>query len=227
VSPPPSGAASCGALSIHVQTKASCGLAFSGGAGLDAEGFIHARACTTYQNGPTCREPVPLGCHRILAMTRLGAGHIIGWCDSTTLGELLAQMDAFTYLGATAAPRVASVGRCPPKLPGVPGATYLGLSLPDAYASSPEALAADWDALVVCSAPGELGGPWQTSLLRYVRDLGKGAFFQYDYILPPDASVPDLVAMNAITGEAGFVFEPIDLEWAPLGVDLPCVADYP
>src|SRR5262249_26505927 len=123
-SPAPPGSSSCGDLSLHMQTQASCALGLADGASLDGEGFIQAHVCKTFPGGPVCREPGPRDCHRVLAMNRFQAGHVMGWCDGTTLGALVGGMDAFAYLGATDAPRVASVGHvypCPPPLQGLPG----------------------------------------------------------------------------------------------------------
>jgi len=220
----------CGPLAFQVSTEASCSIALSAGASADAEGFIAAEVCHPCTLQEACDPTEHRACNRMFLMNRFGAGHIIAWCDATTLVTLLGRFDAAGYLGRTTSPRVASVGTmwpCPPLSSDIPGATHLGATLPDLYASDPEALAASFDVLIVCGSPGEGGGPWQSTLLSFVRDLGKGLLISEDYMLSCEPMGPDLLAVNEMTKEAGFVFEPIELTWAPLAVDLACVADYP
>lgn len=224
----PTPSASCGPLAFRIETEAACAIDLAAGASLDAEGFMtaNARECDPCGPDPGCVNATKTHCNRIFTMNRFGAGHIIGWCDSTTLDRLIAELDALTYLARTNTPRVALVGAGYPCPNADEWGEYLGETLPD-DALDPASLAAEWDVVIACGALSGADGVWQATLQSYVRDYGGGLLVVEDYKLACAANQASLVALNALTEPAGFLFMPIDLEWAPIEVELPCVADYP
>jgi hypothetical protein len=230
---PPCGAApgqqpneSCGPLRLHLATQAACEIARTGC--LDAEGFVSVQVCKGCTGNNRCgKEPVDV--HRVFAMGRFGTGHVIGWCDTTSLVSLLGSFDAIGYLGRGATPRVASIGQYPCGPEGaslLSGARYLGAALPESYADG-SALATDWDVLIACGARSDFGPRFETTVLSFVRDRGKGFLAVADYVCPGAAPPPAFAQMNAVTTGAGFVLLAENLGDGPGEVDVSCVADYP
>jgi hypothetical protein len=130
----------CEDIAFTIQTMQSCAISILDGFEMDAEGFIELS-----------------GEHRVFAMDRWGDdGHVIAWCDSTTINALLEAFNVTGYLGQVDEPVVASFGDyylCNPA--GLPGympdyVNYLGEDLPAEYQGHPEMMAADFDVLIMC-----------------------------------------------------------------------------
>lgn len=221
--PPP--AVSCAPLQANLTVAAACSIARPACAPVDAEGFVSVPTC------PGCgidqcddSDSAP---ERVLVMNRLGKGHVIGWCDSTKLVWLMEQIEAVRYLGQSAAPRVASLGKYPCNhIDGIPGATHLGPALPAEYGDG-ASLAADWDVLVACGADADFGAAFAPAVLSFVRDHGRGLLAVSDYVCDSAKIEPAFEQMNAITSQAGFVFEPVNLGYGNGELVAGCVADYP
>jgi hypothetical protein len=224
---PPSDGGACGPLSFHLGLEEACTISLIDCAPIDAEGFAMAVpwdcALEGYPTGPWSS-------YRVFAMNRMGRGHVLGFCDSTVLTELVVKMDAFGYLGQTAFPRVASLGGgYPCGDGGIDGVTFLGETLPAKYGDA-AALAADWDAIVLCGANesfAKLDPAWAPLLVSFVRDLGRGLLAALDYTCSGKAHHPNFEIMNSIVSQAGFTFDIDDIYTGHLSVDLPCVTDLP
>lgn len=207
----------CGDLAFSLSTYQSCSLGTISGTELDGEAFISMGG----------QE------HRVLAMDRWGSGHLIAWCDASTIGDLMLAFDAAGYLAQKAEPRIASFGNLPTCQPGflqpisIPeSVTYLGAELPVEYIGNAAKLAADWDALVFCGYHTE----WNTSLASliqaYVTEYGRGLLAAMDY-LGYDIQPTDFEQMSAVTGPSGVIFNPISLDWADAtaNVAIECIPD--
>ncbi len=196
---------------------------------VDAEGFI-SFACPGLQtscDGGALASQAPFS---VLALTRFGRGHVIAWCDSTNLDQLLKKFDVTEYLGGRANPRVAGLG---PGWPCAYGsfsnapAPYLGKELPAKYVDG-AALAADWDAIILCGMAGGsttgVRAEWAPMLQEFVRDQGKGLLAVMDYG-DDSAAAPWFDSMNAIVQPTGITFRPVNLGWSTMTVDAECVPD--
>ncbi len=208
----------CGALNFTIGTQQSCSLGLEPGAALDGEGFISLGGQQ----------------HRVFALDRWGKGHIIAWCDATTLPELLAAFDVMGYLGGVPAPRVASFGDdhlCEPgKLGNHPlpkSIEYQGDDLPAKYKGNAAALAADFDVVIFCGFRQGWPNPWVQEVGEFVSVYGKGFLAVMDY--EGVVTAQDFANMSAITKPSGIVFNPLNLAWAPsaISVNLECVPDLP
>jgi hypothetical protein len=104
---------------------------------------------------------------------------------------------------------------------------YLGLNLPAQYQGNAAGLAADFDVVIFCGF--RMGWPydWSAEIGEFVSQHGKGflAAMDYEGVVEPD----DFTNMTQITGQAGIVFEPLNLAWAPssTSVSIECVPDLP
>jgi hypothetical protein len=196
----------------------SCAIEILPGFVMDGEGFIEIQG-----------QP-----HRVFAIDRWGSGHVVAWCDATTLPDLLAAFNVVGYLGQVANPRVASFGDdylCRPG--GIPGhplpdtIEYQGLDLPAQYQGDPAALAADWDVIILCGFRMPWSYDWVAEIGAFVTNYGKGflAVMEYESL----AFDTDFQNMSDITSPAGIVFQPLNLDWAPASaeVSLDCVPDVP
>ncbi len=208
----------CGKLEFKIDTKQSCSIGLEPGATVDGEGFISLAGQQ----------------HRVFAMDRWGKGHIVAWCDSTTLPELLAAFDVTGYLGQVPTPRVASFGDdflCEPgKLPQQalpPSIQYQGKDLPAKYKGNSAALAQDFDVVIFCGFRQGWPNPWVTELGEFVSLHGKGLLAVMDY--EGIVHAQDFSNMSAITQPSGIVFNPLNLAWAPsaTNVSIECVPDLP
>jgi hypothetical protein len=216
----------CSPLHVDLAVREACEIARPGDAPVDAEGFVSVQSCSTSECSTADKCGGPYEPHRVFVMNRLGAGHVIGWCDSTTLIDLMGEIDAADYLGQMDEPRVAAVGDypCGPGPTGIPGVTYLGEALPSGYEDG-AVLATDWDVLIACGWRSDFGDAFAPAVLTFVREQGRGLLAVSDYMCA-GAPGPALAQMNAVTGQAGFVFEPEDLGWGNGDIDLNCVRDY-
>jgi hypothetical protein len=212
-------ACQCGSVDFTVATRASCSIGLVAGAKLDGEAFIDTGG------GP----------QRVFAMNRWGKGHVIAWCDSSTTAGMMEAFNAVGYLAQTSKPRVASFGNLPTCKPGeltptsMPmDVTYLGAELPAKYTGDASALAADWDAIVFCGFHTVWDPGIAALIQRYVAELGRGYLAVMDYH-GFDITSTDFVNMTAISRPAGFVFNPVTLDWADLtaSIKLDCVPDLP
>jgi hypothetical protein len=204
----------CQQVRATIETKASCSISVLPGFTLDGEGFLVAG-----------------GKHRVLAMDRWGKGHVLAWCDSTELRQLLGAFKVTQYLGQTAAPRVAVFGNTWCETALGPELPYLGKTLPRSYLSDPEALARDFDVLVFCGygQSGPRGVDHAPALVPFVEKLGKGLLVAMDYKNPPSGSGPieqvDFDQMNALLQPSGIQFDGVYLDWGPAPIALDCVPD--
>jgi hypothetical protein len=199
--PPASGA--CEKLELNFSTQQACTIGVLPGQAVDGEGFITVNS----QN------------YRVLTLNRYGYGHLIGWCDATTVRDLLGQQAISKYLGQTATPRVASFG---PSVLCEPGAnpsslyanqaTYLGAQLPAQYVGNPAVLAQDWDVVIFCGMY-EWTNDWSSTLQPYVQCMGKGVLAVMDY-RQSGANAADFTNINSVVAPAGFAFEPASIDWA-------------
>lgn len=207
----------CGELRFAIETKQSCSMDVLPGHELDGEGFIEVGGKS----------------HRVFAMDRWGSGHVVAWCDGTTLPLLIDAFDAMGYLSQSATPRVASFGDstlCNPAY-SVEGkslpAEYLGQTLPDGLGQDPAQLAAAYDVVVFCGFRIPWNPAWASTLSRFVTEYGKGLLVVMEYeSLATDA---DFASMSAVTRGAGIVFNPLSLPWTPATsyIDAECVPDLP
>ncbi len=208
----------CYSVEFSIDTMQSCAMSILPGFEMDGEGFI--------QLGGTD--------HRVFAMDRWGTGHVVAWCDGTTLPQLLEAFNVAGYLGQVPSPRVASFGDaylCQPG--GIPSnpvpdwVEYQGLQLPVQYQGDPAGLAADWDVIILCGFRRSWTYNWADDIGSFVADHGKGflAVMEYESLANDD----DFTSMSLITSQDGIVFEPLNLEWAPASaeVTLDCVPDVP
>ena len=211
----PSSGGQCETLNFSFSTQQACTIGVLPGAQIDGEGFITVDGTD----------------HRVLALNRLGAGHVIGWCDGTTTRELLQHQVLVKYLGQMQAPRVASFGRSVLCQPGAnpssiePNqATYLGESLPAQYVGDPAKLAQDWDVVVYCGLY-EWSTDWSSTLEPYVSCYGKGVLGVMDY-RDSAQQASDFDNINVLMAPAGFKFEPTSIDWASgSGQFAECVPD--
>jgi hypothetical protein len=212
----------CGKFHFTIDTKQSCSLSVLPGFKVDAESFIRLEGKD----------------YRVFAMTRWGKGHLVAWCDATTLGSLLAAFRVEEYLGQRVSPRVASFGDkylCRPgalATSGVPrlpdSITYLGETLPEGYLDDPASLAADWDVLVYCGFRVPMPQDLPPALVPFVERDGKGLLAVMDYMGPAvGITTADFDRMNAVTAKAGIQFDSNNLAWAPASTEvvLECVPD--
>lgn len=233
--PPP--ANECAPLHLTIDIKESCALTRPPACEpLDLAGYAPF-TCPFGDSGVPCANTGP-GPQQVFAMNRFGAGHVVAWCDMTSLFDsaeygkgLVTLAPIFRYLGRTANPRVACVGDCW----GLP-VTSLGSSLPNKYVGSAGALAADWDVIVVSGAAstyvtyatyGYIEPAWAPTFRSFASDYGKGLLVVADYT--PTCRTPADVydAINAITEPAGIRFMVVDLGYATMTIDAGCVADLP
>jgi len=206
----------CGKFQFTIATMQACSLSVLPGFRVDAESFIEVGGQQ----------------HRVFAMTRWGKGHLVAWCDSTTLPELLGAFATTAYLGQSASPRVASFGYrylCQPgalaniKLPA--SITYLGEAIPDRYLGDPKALARDWDVIIECGYGMSMPRDWAALLVPFVTQEGKGLLAAMDY--EGAVTREEFDRMNLVTAGAGVAFNPLNLPWAPASTEvvLDCVPD--
>ena len=208
----------CGKLEFTIDTKQSCAIQIQPGFQVDGEGFISLAGKN----------------HRVFAMDRWGAGHIVAWCDGTTLPQLLSAFDVTGYLGQLDSPKVASFGDdflCEPGKLGGHGLptsiSYLGKDMPTKYKGAATALAQDYDVIIVCGFRIPWTNDWSVELKDFVELHGKGLLAVMEYESLADAN--DFQNTSKITSPAGIVFEPLNLAWA-LGaksVSIDCVPDLP
>lgn len=213
----PDSGCECESLQFSIDTQQSCALSILPGFEMDGEGFIEIGGTP----------------HRVFALDRWGSGHVVAWCDATTLPLLLDAFDVTGYLGQVPDPRVASFGDhylCDP--PGAAGGLpmtiqYQGDDLPAQYRGDAAALAADWDVIILCGFRMTWAYDWVQELGAFVSTHGKGllAVGEYESL----ATTTDFQNLSNITSPAGIVFEPLNLPWAPAAaeVSLDCVPDLP
>lgn len=208
----------CGKLEFAIDTKQSCALSILPGFAMDGEGFIQLAG----QN------------HRVFAMDRWGKGHVVAWCDSTTIPELLSAFDVRGYLGQVDQAKVASFGDdylCQPgKIPSqaLPSwIQYLGPDLPAQYQGNAALLAQDYDVVLFCGFRIPWATDWSQEIGEFVSVHGKGFLAAMDY--EGVVEQQDFDNMSKITQAAGIVFEPLNLAWAPssTSVSIECVPDLP
>jgi hypothetical protein len=208
----------CGKLEFSIDTQQSCAISVLNGFTLDGEGFINLGGQD----------------HRVFAMDRWGAGHVIAWCDSTTLPQLLAAFNVTGYLGQTDNPKVLSFGDdflCKPggiasnPLPSY--IQYQGFDMPAQYKGNAAQLAADWDVIIFCGFRIDWTTDWAPEIAEFVSTHGKGFLGVMDYEGVVEAD--DFQNMSKITSPAGIVFDPLNLAWAPSSttVSIECVPDLP
>ena len=208
--------AMCNGIKIQIATQQSCAMTILQGFTMDGEGFI------TVNN---VKE-------RVFAMDRYGMGHIIGWCDSTTMPQLLQSFDVRGYLGQKQSAKVASFGDnflCNPamytQLP--MWMEYQGQDLPAKYKGNAALLAQDWDAIVFCGFRIPWATDWTSEIDAFVSQYGKGFLGAMDY--EGVVMMNDFTNMTKITKAAGIQFDPLNLPWSPatLNASLDCVPDVP
>jgi hypothetical protein len=206
----------CVDIDFSIMTMQSCSIDILDGFEVDGEGFIEIEGDD----------------HRVFAMDRWDEGHIIAWCDGTTLGTLLEAFNAIGYLGQVDDPVVVSFGDdflCNPEvyslLPDY--MTYLGQDLPAEYQNDPEQMAADFDVLVFCGFRIPWAYDWVDEVAQFVAEQGKGflAVMEYEGVSEMD----DFTNMSAITEPSGIVFNPMNLDHAQteISVYIECVPDLP
>ncbi len=208
----------CGKLEFTIDTQQSCAISILPGFDMDGEGFISLGGQQ----------------HRVFAMDRWGKGHVIAWCDATTLPQLLAAFNLTGYLGQTKTPKVASFGDsylCKPG--GIPQnpipsyVAYQGQDFPAKYLGNPALMAQDWDVIVFCGFRIPWTTDWTNEIDAFVSQYGKGFLAVMDY--EGVVTVSDFQNMTKITAAAGIQFEPLNLAWAPssTSVSIECVPDLP
>lgn len=208
--------AKCANIKLQIATQQSCAMTILNGFTMDGEGFI------TVNN---VKE-------RVFAMDRWGTGHVIGWCDSTTMPELLKAFDVRGYLGQTMNARVASFGDnylCNPQMyTQLPQwIQYQGQDLPAKYKGNAALLAQDWDALIFCGFRIPWATDWTTEIDAFISQHGKGFLAAMDY--EGVVMQQDFTNMTKITQGGGIQFDPLNLPWSPatLTASLDCVPDVP
>lgn len=208
----------CGKLEFKIDTQQSCAISVLPGFQLDGEGFINVGG----QN------------HRVFAMDRWGKGHVVAWCDSTRLPQLLAAFDVTGYLGQTKQPKVLAFGDeylCKPggiqdnPLPST--LAYQGKDLPLKYQGNAALLAQEWDVVIFCGFRVPWATEWSKELGEFVSVHGKGLLAVMDY--QGVVTQTDFTNMSKITSPAGIQFDPLSLAWAPssTSVSIECVPDLP
>lgn len=227
--PPPPGkcpatsgsGAPCGPLRFDLGTRETCALTT-----LTPPDALGSVPFTCPLNEPGCTKTLPGDCFGVLALMRFGKGHVAAFCDSTMLSELITGAKLLAYLGRTSSPRVARLGKG--YFGSNPIGTDLGSDLPPKYLD-PAVLAADWDVVIVSGVPyatATVSAAWAKALDAFVSDFGKGLLATLDYV-KPNVPPSTLDPMNAITRPMGIEFQPVDLGYATLDVDLACVPDMP
>jgi len=208
----------CGKLEFKIDTQQSCAISILPGFQVDGEGFINVGG----QN------------HRVFAMDRWGKGHVIAWCDSTRLPQLLAAFNVTGYLGQVQQPKVLSFGDeylCKPggilDNPLPPTLAYQGKDLPAKYKGNAALLAQEWDVVIFCGFRIPWTNDWSKELGEYVGVHGKGLLAVMDY--QGVVTQTDFTNMSKITSPAGIQFDPLSLAWAPssTSVSIECVPDLP
>ncbi|MBW2275851.1 MAG: hypothetical protein JRF63_00075 [Deltaproteobacteria bacterium] len=208
----------CENIEFNIATQQSCAISILDGFEIDGEGFIEL-----YDEE-----------YRVFAMDRWGDdGHIIAWCDSTTINALLEAFNVTGYLGQVEEPVVASFGDyylCNPD--GLEGympdyVNYLGEDMPAEYIGHPELMAADFDVLILCGFRIDWLTDWSAEIQSFVTDYGKGFLPAMDY--EGTVTLEDFDKVNEIIAPTGIEFEPLNLAWAPAScsVVLECVPDLP
>jgi len=208
----------CEDIEFDIATQQSCAISIMDGFEVDGEGFIEL-----YDEE-----------HRVFALDRWGEdGHIVAWCDSTTVNALLEAFNVTGYLGQVEDPVVASFGDfylCNPD--GLEGympdyVNYLGEDMPSEYVGHPELMAADFDVLILCGFRIDWPTDWTEEIRSFVTDYGKGFLPAMDY--EGTVTLEDFAMVNQIIAPTGIVFEPLNLDWAPAScsVVLECVPDLP
>lgn len=208
--------AQCVDIKLQIATQQSCAMTILNGFKMDGEGFITVNAQQ----------------RRVFAMDRWGNGHVVAWCDSTTMPELLKAFDVRGYLGQVPNARVASFGDnflCNPQaytmLP--MWMQYLGQDLPAKYKGNAQLLAQDWDVVVFCGFRIAWPNDWTSEIGAFVSTHGKGFLAAMDY--EGVVMQQDFTNMSKITTPAGIQFDPLSLPWSPatLTASLSCVPDVP
>ncbi|MBI3207031.1 MAG: hypothetical protein HYZ29_36170 [Myxococcales bacterium] len=208
----------CGKLEFTIDTQQSCAISILPGFSVDGEGFISVGG----QN------------HRVFAMDRWGKGHVIAWCDSTRLPQLLEAFNVTGYLGQTKTPKVLSFGDeylCKPG--GIPqnplpaSLAYQGKDLPAKYKGNAALLAQEWDVVIFCGFRVPWATEWSKELGEFVAVHGKGLLAVMDY--QGVVTQADFTNMTKVTSPGGLAFDPLSLAWAPssTSVSIECVPDLP
>lgn len=213
--------APCGPLRFDLGTRETCALTT-----LTPPDALGSVPFTCPLNEPGCTKTLPGDCFGVLALMRFGKGHVAAFCDSTMLSELITGAKLLAYLGRTSSPRVARLGKG--YFGSNPIGTDLGSDLPPKYLD-PAVLAADWDVVIVSGVPyatATVSAAWAKALDAFVSDFGKGLLATLDYV-KPNVPPSTLDPMNAITRPMGIEFQPVDLGYTTLDVDLACVPDMP
>lgn len=221
------GRCDCSRYDVFVDTRQSCAIdvnpatADDGALPLDAESFIEI-------------DGTPF---RVLAIDRWGAGHIVAWCDGTTLDELAKQFPLLEYLGQVPEPRIASIGFelfCgPPRMLttedygfATEDVTYLGASLPEEYLDDPALMASEWDGLIVCmDSVAAVSPAFSDTIASFVSEYGGGLALVSDY----PYSDEEQANLSSWAAGTGIEFVSLSLPWAPAATEvaLECVADVP
>ena len=207
----------CVDIAFTIETMRSCAISILDGFEVDGEGFIDVEGDED----------------RVFAMDRWGEdGHIIAWCDTSTIHELLEAFNVICYLGQVDEPVVASFGDhhlCDPE--GLGGimpdyVNYLGEDMPAEYVGNAAQMAADFDVLIFCGFRIDWLTEWSTEIESFVTDHGKGFLAAMDYFGVVMSS--DFNNMNLITDQAGIHFESLNLE-SPTAAEvvIECVPDLP
>jgi hypothetical protein len=219
----------CPVFDFNIETRQSCAITLDPVTGadtlpVDAESFIEIM-------------DTPF---RVFALDRWGDGHIVAWCDGTTLDELVKQFPLFQYLAQNEQPRIASIGYdffCGPSHVyngedyGFPEdeVSYLGTALPAEYLDDPERLAADYDGLLVCGN----GVDWSVDFSATVRDFvtlqGRGVALVGEYASNGIDNGEEYLGLDGYALGSGITFEAVSLPWAPSSTEvvLDCVQDVP
>lgn len=229
----PAEAGACGPLAFDMGTTESCALTHAACVPVDLEGF--APFTCPFAGSDPCAATGP-GPQEVFALNRYGAGHLVAWCDTTSLLNLLALPPILAYLGRDASPRIAGVGTYPCNLElSFPG-TFLGESLPQKYVGDAAALANDFDVLVICGSPSNFEdhseeGPmhleWAPTFVSFVRDFGRGLLASADYARNCASPADVFAPLNAITEGAGISFLAVNLGYSSMSIDAGCVPDLP
>jgi len=220
----------CAPLHYSTSFAATCALARTACVPLDLVGETKP-VCPF--NGHPCVMP-DTDDVAVFAANRYGLGHIVAICDVTGLNAFVPELRLVEYLGRSTSARVASLGTYPCQQGNIAG-TFLGTTLPAKYVDAPDALAADFDVVVLCASPkntthteyGPLEISWAPTFVSFVRDFGKGLLVAADYAQTCDSPADLFAPLNAITQGAGFEFARIELGGAPMTIDAACVPDWP
>jgi len=208
----------CGKLEFSIDTQQSCAMTILPGFDMDGEGFINVGGQD----------------HRVFAMDRWGKGHVIAWCDSTRLPQLLEAFNVAGYLGQSKTPKVMSFGDdylCKPggiaTNPLQSWVSYQGQDMPTKYKGNAALLAQEWDVVIFCGFRIPWTTEWSAEIAEFVSVYGKGFLASMDY--QGTVTQADFDNMTKITKPAGIQFEPLSLAWAPssTSVSIECVPDLP